>query len=145
MQLEIMSLQGAGPVKFGMSRAEVAHALGQTPHRCRKAPSSHSDTDGFDVLGIFVYYGWDDFCAAIEVPSIVGGSQLCIDGEALNGMPMRVAVKRLSLRDAAIEIDEAGATSRALGVGLFTKADPDSSEAVVDSVIAFRLGYYDER
>lgn len=139
MRLVIRQHEGAGPVQFGMTREAVATAVGASPRRFRRAPTAN-ETDAFADEGIYVEYGADDACEAVEmaspaVPTLQGRELLSVPYQELRDWVLKL--------DPAVEMDGAGLISRALGVGFYAPAAVEAPEEFVESVIAFRRGYYD--
>lgn len=56
MHFRIDPLISVGPVRLGMSRAELHRVLGKPEASFRKLPSSEHETDSFDSHGLHIYY-----------------------------------------------------------------------------------------
>lgn len=141
MEFIIRPYISIGPIELGMSRKEVRETLDARVEEFKKSPTDELTTDAFDELGVYVYYKEHDVCEAVEV--IPPASPIFQDEELLRRRfgELREYFKRI---DDSIEVDNGGLTSYRFGIGLyvpFAKNDPD---ALVEGVIVFERGYYDE-
>lgn len=133
-------LRGLGPLRFGMSRTEVCAVLGAPDSTFRRDRSSESETDVFDRLGIYVCYGTDGKCEAIE---LTAPSNIVLAGGLLIGRPFEDVVRELRQLDPNVEVDESGATAHSVGIGIYAPHAAKAPSLPVESAIAFSSGYYD--
>jgi hypothetical protein len=132
--------RGVGPVFFGMTREEVRSTLAASHREFSRGLREEMDTDAFDELGVFVSYGVDGTCEAIEV---VAPSNAIMNGMRLVGTSFSIVLGRFREWDSALSIDDAGATSIDLGVGVYAPSAGKDPGKPVESAIVFRSGYYD--
>jgi hypothetical protein len=124
-----------------MSREDIRRALAPHPATAfRKAPTSVNLADAFRDLGVHIHFDVDDRCEAIE---LFDPADPTLDGERPIGRPFVELLEWFRSRDSKIETDDAGLTSRRLGVGLYAPAAQKAPEESVEGVIVFRRGYYD--
>lgn len=138
--MDVRPYDGYGPLRFGMTAAEVSASLGRDPdRRFLKTPRSQFPTEAFHALGLHVHYGGQ----GAEAFEMGPPAEPALDRIALLGRPFRDVRADLSARDDAMAEDEEGLTSQALGIGLYAPTLPDDPAAPVDGVIVFARGYYD--
>jgi hypothetical protein len=130
---------GAGPLVFGMSREEVRAALGERPKAFRKGNSAVL-TDDFRSHQLHVYYSIGDYVEAIE---FFGEAAVSFDGRILLGRPFLPERDGFSQLDPHLELDGAGLTSSALGIGLYAPFASKEPLEPVEAVIVFERGYYE--
>jgi hypothetical protein len=140
--------QGVNGVRFGMSRAEVARALGATPKRVKGNRFSLVEIDIFETLGVKVLYDESDKVNAITFTRGFG-VELEYDGYRLTGAPAREVREWALLKDPQLD-REFGFTSKALGLGMSADwidepdLDTDLLKEPASVFIVFRPGYYEE-
>jgi hypothetical protein len=134
MIFELFPYVGAGPVKFGMSRADIQRILEE---KCTvfNRGNSKTETDYVESLGIFIEYNEDYECISLEMaqPAVAW-----FRGKNLLELT-RKQILQLLKDDAKIEQDEAGFTSYLLGIGGYC----ETSRQKAKSIILFGKGYYD--
>lgn len=131
---------GLGPVTFGMSRDEVAEAMGSAPRRFKKTVACTTLTDAFDQQGMQVFYDADDRVEALEVfapsrPSFGDLDLFCT--------PYTALTKAMRALDPDLQEDELGFTSNALGFGVYAEHKDTDPERPSEGVIVFRKAYYE--
>lgn len=131
---------GLGVVRFGMSREEVAAALGSEPRRFKKTVACTTLTDAFDPIGLQVFYDIDDRAEALEV---FAPSRPCFGDLDLFSTPYSTLVDILRVLDPDLQEDELGFTSNALGFGVYAEHKDSDPERPSEGVIVFRKGYYE--
>ena len=140
--------QGAAGVKFGMTRCDVAKAIGG-PEGTFHRGGEERDPGGTDQYSdFFVSYDADGACEAIE---FFGGEVRC-EGILLFPNPYADALEKLQEAGVDLLCNGDGCTSLALGVGVYAPfardilggEEADGDVPLVESVIAFRKGYYDD-
>jgi hypothetical protein len=141
MILPIIPYVRVGPIRFGMTPAEVRAAIGSKFTAFMKAPDAEMPTDSFDAEGIHIYYENPGLCESrrngtsgktyakwprAHLETVRGGSNV----RTLTG----------SLH-AKVEEDEAGLTAFGLGIGLYAPSASKSPTLPVEGVIAFGKDY----
>jgi len=129
-----------GPLKLGMTRAEVRSSISATAEAFRKLPGDAALSDAFGSEGIYVYYDKDDVCEAVEVaaPSVP-----VLLGQHLVGRPFNRVREWFEKNDPGTAVDSAGLTSPKFGVGIYAPSALKDPADPVESVMVFREGYYD--
>ena len=140
MIFQIIPNVGAGPIRFGMTQAEVRRAVGNQATPFMKAPSSAHPTDAFRGEGLQAFYKVTGFCEALEFGS---PSKPMLDGNVLLGMPFYQAEQLIRRLDPLTTKDENGLRSLRLGVALYAPSHGEDSSAEVEGVFVFEPGYYD--
>jgi len=140
MNLPILSYEGVGPIKFGMTQDEVRIAVGTEYKSFVKSPYSKMPTDNFVGKGIHVYYKPSGFCEAVEMFSPANPT---FRGYRLMGLPFSGLLDYFKKEDTQIKIDSLGLTSDLLGIGLYVPDLDESDESAIKGVIVFEKGYYD--
>jgi hypothetical protein len=133
---------GVGPIRFGMTRAEVRNVVGAVPQPFRRNRFERLDADAFLALHMFVYYKEPDVCDAVEFGGIAVPT---FDREALLGRNFREVYEFLRAHDPTLQIHDTGLTSLQLGIGIYMsslKEDADWDRET-EGVIAFEPGYFD--
>lgn len=147
MAMIIYPHQGAGSIRFGMSRTDVERAVGVTPKRF--VPNAYSlEVDSFESLGLAVMYDQHELSNAISF--VRGfGVELEYEGYRLFDHPAREVREWALARDPQLDPKD-GFTSKALGLGMWADwiDEPDlESDELRDAggaFIIFRPGYYEE-
>ncbi|MEM7262793.1 MAG: hypothetical protein AAF488_12440 [Planctomycetota bacterium] len=119
-----------------MTRKEVAEAVGTTPRRISKGKGM--PVDAFE--GFHVFYSEQDRCEAVE---FFFPSQIRVQTEAILGRPFDQVAPELHAIDPELELDEDGAESTALGIGIYAPGREEEPASTIEGVIVFRQGYYD--
>lgn len=134
---------GVGPIKFGMTREEVRAAIGADATPFRRAVINTMEQplqDSFRDLGIFVEYNPLGKCVAVEFG---GPAAPSFQGETFLGQPYSRVREWFRTKDSAVEEDDSGLTSLALGIGIYTPNARANPDRLVEGVIAFKDGYYE--
>ena len=142
MEFEITPYVGVGPITFGMTRAEVRGRLAAPVESFRKTPTSATPADAFDTLGIHIHYDLDDCCEAVEFGQLL--AVLRFRGQSLLGQPFVEIERWLRAIDPEVRSDSSGLTSLTFGFGLYVPSASDDPQSLVEGVIVFRRGYYDQ-
>jgi hypothetical protein len=135
MRFEIEPDQGAGPVRFGMTRDAVRSVLAAPYEPFRKRREDEELSDAFHSLGVVVFYQPPGVCTAIEFDN----SQPTYDGRVLLGEPAAEIIAWIKSLDHGAWTDVGSTISSRLGIGIYAPAD------AVETVIAFARGYFDDR
>jgi hypothetical protein len=138
--MNIRTHLGLGPVTFGMTRDEVARAMGAVPRRFKKTVACTTLTDAFDPLGVQVFYDADDRVEALEV---FAPSRPSFGDLDLFNTPYVMLLEAARALDPDVQEDELGFTSNALGFGVYAEHKDTDPERPSEGVIVFRKGYYE--
>jgi hypothetical protein len=137
---------GVGPIRLGMTVHEVRAAVGGEVHTFRKGPKETRDTDAFEAPGIHVYYKDPGVCEFIEF----GGEAVPTwEGHPLLRRPFREVHDLLRAADPALQVEDTGLTSLALGIAIYAESlvdwetDAQDWEQDTEGVSVFERGYYD--
>ncbi|ARU60926.1 hypothetical protein CBW65_07400 [Tumebacillus avium] len=136
MEFAITAYRSAGPIQFGMPRADVRRVLNESVSEFRKSEPSVALTDAFEWC--HVYYKSSELCEAVEFFEPADPTFM---GRKLIGRPFREVREFFQEIDDSIEVDESGFISFRYGIGVFVTLL--SQEAPIDGVIVFEDGYYD--
>ncbi len=137
---EIVSHHGVGDIAFGMTRADVHGRLGAPEKSFLKSPSSAMPTDVYERGALHVFYRPSDCVEAIE---IFGPVEHSFRGVRLLRRPFREVCEIVALLDKAVEYEDAGLTSKALGIAIYAPSAGKDPDLPVEAVLAFEPGYYD--
>lgn len=107
--------EGVGPVRFGMSRAEVRAQLGSN-FEVFGIPPNSSDREAWFEGCLCVEYDSDERCSAISVSQPCG---LVVHGIYLGGMSAQDLLRWVESVDAAARRDADGITSHVLGIAVW--------------------------
>lgn len=140
MDLEFLPYEGLGQLRFGMSRSTIRALMAVDPKPFKKTPASKMMTDAFGELGVHVYYDPSDSCEAIEAFSPATPVFL---GTVLLGKSFSDVRDLVLSVDPASEIDGAGLIAFGIGLALYAPSAMKAPDLPVESVMAFRKGYYD--
>jgi hypothetical protein len=145
MDYPIEPYVGVGPIRLGMTVAEVRAAVGGDVRPFRKGPKATRDTDAFDKLGFHVFYKDPGICEAVE---FWGASMPTWNGHPLLMRPFREVHDLLKAADPALQVHDTGLTSLALGIGIYVESlvdwetDTQDWEQDIEGVIVFERGHY---
>jgi len=125
----------AGPIRFGMSRADVRDAMGYTPREFHKTRQSTQKTDAFDKDGINVFYGDNGSVNAVEFN---GPAKPELNGITFLGMSEKAVKSWLDENDrnAQDDLPETGWTSTKFGLSWGV------DNRRIFTVLAFEKGYF---
>lgn len=133
----IKEYEGVNNIKFGYSSKKIEKIVMNKPKKFMKTKFDVFITDEYGDF--YVYYDADGSCEAIEFFSLkqVQFKDICF-GE-LNYQQIEEKMREI---DSSLDIDECGFTSYAYGIGVYAPYKYEEN-AVVESVIIFKNGYYD--
>jgi hypothetical protein len=138
MDYDLRPYDGVGALRLGISREEVHKVAGLPSDSFLKAGVSL--TDQYDSLGILVYYDSEEKVEAIELFS---PAKPTLHSREVLGRPIREIIEWWKSLDPNLAADEAGLTSRTLGIGAYAPGAARDSDDPVQGVIIFKRGYYD--
>jgi hypothetical protein len=133
MVFEIRANEGAGDLRFGMTRQEIRETIGRPFETFFKSSTSEMETDSFDNDSIHVFYKRPGLCEAIE---FYPPANVSLHGRPLLGRPYDEIAGYLREIDPSAEEDDVSITSYQHGVGVY------GPSTEVESVIAFEREYY---
>lgn len=139
MNFDIVPYEGAGPLRLGMTKDEVRTVMPEEPDDMHQIRAPY--TDVFREARIFVYYTEENgVCEAIEFtePTIA-----IFNGKQINGVSFIEAKNWLEKFDDGLNLDESGASSPKLGIGLYAPGYDEDPDSPVEAVIVFTRGYYE--
>ncbi|MBJ9738725.1 hypothetical protein I5523_03590 [Acinetobacter oleivorans] len=114
---EITPYVGTGLINFSMKREEVRKILSEyEPRAFWRNSYSEAATDGYDEIGINVYYDSTDKTIALE---FYKPAQVIFNGTEVSKLPAFEAYKLMASLDKDIAINEDGLTSFKFGVGFY--------------------------
>jgi hypothetical protein len=140
MEFRIDPKTSVGPIYFGSTRDQVRKILQSPFQEFKKTPKSKIPTDAFDQLGVHVYYDSQLQCEAVELFS---ESKPMFQGMSLFEMNANEAALWLKKMDPKLEIEDVSATSYKFGISLYVGEGLDQGNSTIDSILAFKDGYYD--
>ena len=140
MEFHISPLKGIGQIKFGMSPGEVRNQVGSEPKSFKRTPQAAFPCDYFESEGVYFYY---DGNGLLEAAEFAQPAQPTVENLSLLGVGFGEAVAALSRLDTQVETEADGAIAYQLGVSIYAALAKDDTSAPVESVMAFRPGYYD--
>jgi hypothetical protein len=128
--------RAVGPIRFGMSRAEVEAAMGTTPRR-GKRKLAISQYDNFQDDGLYVYYDPDDKAIAAEFFDF---AELSYPPDVSLDLSYGDLVGWMRSRDPGLAM-EAGLPCRSDSLGMAAGA---GNEGKTESIILYRPNYYED-
>ena len=140
MEFPISPLKGIGDIDFGMKPEEVRVRIRSDPKSFKRSPHSSFPCDYFESEGSFFYYDAD---GRLEAAEFAAPAQPTIENFSLLGLGLDVATAILSRLDPGVEREGDGAIAYQLGISIYAPLAKDDPSAPVESVLAFRSGYYD--
>lgn len=138
---EITPYVGASLIKFGMKREEVRKVFSEyEPRAFQRNSYSESATDGYDEIGINIYYDSADKTIALE---FYEPAQVAFNGIEIFNISALEAYKLMASLDKDIAIDGDGLTSFKFGIGVYEPNYEEEPFLPVEAIIIFIEGYYD--
>jgi hypothetical protein len=135
----IAPLKGVGNIKFGMVPNEVRSRIGLPYRSFKRSSVSSFPCDHFEQLGVFFYYDSNGTLEAIEMTSRACPTLNSVDLFALD---FESATRALAALDASLKSEVDSVISYGLGVSIYAPLAKDNPKAPLESVIAFRAGYF---
>jgi hypothetical protein len=140
MDLEIFPYKGVGDIVFGMEPEKARAKFVSEPKSFKRSPADQFPCDYFQAEGIFLYY---DFGGHLEALEFCSPARPTLGGVELLKLTYGKAVSALGCLDDSVKISADGATAFGVGIGIYVPHAKDGEKASIESVIAFKLGYYD--
>lgn len=138
---EITPYVGASLIKFGMKREEVRKVFSEyEPRAFWRNSYSESATDGYDEIGINIYYDSADKTKALE---FYEPAQVDFNGIEIFNISASEAYKLMASLDKDIAIDGDGLTSFKFGIGFYELNYEEEPFLPVEAILIFIEGYYD--
>lgn len=138
-QLAIAPLRGVGNVQFGMAQKEVRDTVGGKFQSFKRTPQASFPCDYFEELGTFFYY---DSAGRLDAVEFARPARPVVAGVELLGLSFSKARAHLRALDNQVEEEIDGAIAYQLGVSIHAPLAKTNPAAPVESLIAFRAGYY---
>ena len=132
---------GIGPLKIGMTITEIRNAIDMPNKPFKKYDDDEFLTDRFMPDNIFVFYKKPGICEAIEV------SRPCkpkFNGVNLLAQPFEDVKNMMLSLDPDLETGKDGFTSYKLGIGAFCEEQVENPKALIEAIIVFEKGYYND-
>ncbi|WP_408649564.1 hypothetical protein [Acinetobacter baumannii] len=124
-----------------MKREEVRKVFSEyEPRAFWRNSYSESATDGYDEIGINIYYDSADKTIALE---FYEPAQVAFNGIEIFNISASEAYKLMGLLDKDIAIDGDGLTSFKFGIGFCEPNYEEEPFLPVEAIIIFIEGYYD--
>ncbi len=132
---------GASLINFGMKREEVRKVFSEyEPRAFWRNSYSESATDGYDEIGVNIYYDSADKTIALE---FYEPAQVAFNGIEIFNISASEAYKLMASLDKDIAIDGDGLTSFKFGIGFYEPNYEEEPFSPVEEIIIFIEGYYD--
>lgn len=141
MIFEVSSYIGVNSIEFEMSREAVRNSLLNYEYRTfRRNSYSESPSDGYEEIGVNVYYDSNDKVEALEF-----SEPACVvfNGIDIFSLPASEVYALIKKIDQDVMIDEDGLISFKLGVGVYEPLYEEKYMHPIESFIVFKQGYYD--
>ncbi|MGN6820464.1 MAG: hypothetical protein ACTHJR_17535 [Sphingomonas sp.] len=139
MEFQISPLKGVDDIEFGAAPADVRRHFDSQPKSFKRTPQDAFPCDYFESQGVFFYYDGDGRLEAVEFASPARPS---VEKLNLLGLGLDEATAALSGLDSEVEKEADGAIAYQLGVSIYAPLAKENPAAPVESVLAFRPGYY---
>ena len=139
MDFEVVPRSGVGSLRFGMTTDDVRKVMDLPVESIPKSDTG-IPTDSFLEDAVHVFYRQPGVCEAVEMYS---PSRVLLQGVNLLDEPYDTVKSFLTGLDAQLEEDNAGLTSKALGIGVYSPSHVQRPNSRTESVIVFEDGYYD--
>jgi hypothetical protein len=139
MQLTISALKGVDDVEFSMSQEEVRARVGGKFRSFKRTSQASFPCDYFEEIGAFFYCDSEGRLEAVE---FAPPARPTVMGVALLGLTFEEACANLRALDNQVVEEVGGAIVYQLGVSIYAPLAKTNPVAPVESVLAFRPGYY---
>jgi len=139
MNLQLNPFIGIGPIRFGMSRAQVRELLGEGYREFLKTPTSKVLTDDYLAYASHIFYDLDNTCKGIEV---FPPAKLHWNGRFLLGDSFQSTLRYFQQIDDGVQLKSTGLLSRKFGISSYAPKAEDAIDNPVESVYAFKKGVF---
>lgn len=139
MNYVIHPFRGVGSIEFGMTPEDVRDHMRTDFKSFKRTPQVAFPSDYFPSDGTFFYYNASGLLEAIE---FAAPARPTVSGLDLLNLTFGQAVTKLSTLDNYVEEKIDGAIAHNLGVSVYAPLAKDDRNVPVESVLAFRRGYY---
>jgi hypothetical protein len=134
-------LKGVGPIRFGMTRAEVEQVMGKTPERDEKGRYPIALYDYFQDDGVFVFYDPTDHAIAAEFFEF---GELECPPDGTFARPFDDVLAWVKRRDPNVVIETGNHfRSEALGMAGAPRED-DAEDKSAESLLFHQPRYYED-
>lgn len=140
MLFNIAPLRGVGNIEFNSPREEVRRLVNAPLQSFKRSFDDPFPCDYYRAMGAFFYYDVEDRLEAIE---FAAPARPTVGGLELLGLGFDEACASLRTLDSDVRQEIDGAIAPHLGVSVYAPLAKDDPAAPVESVLAFRPGYYD--
>jgi hypothetical protein len=140
MEFPIAPYEGAGPIKFGMTRPQVRAILNEDYCEFRRGESSNL-SDFFTSIAVFVYY---NDSGVVEFIEFTDPAKPIYEKRNLLKYSYSESLKFFSRFDDNVELDSAGLTSYELGIAVYAPHCGEEPDGIVETIGVFEKGYYDQ-
>jgi len=139
MEFQISPLKGVDGIDFGMAPSDVRRHFNSEPKSFKRTPEDSFPCDYFEAQGVFFYYDSDGRLEAVE---FAFPAQPSVKDHKLLGLGLDEVTTALCGFDSEVKKEADGAIAYQLGVSIYAPLAKEDPRAPVESVLAFRQGYY---
>jgi len=139
MNYVIDPLKGVDGIQFGMTPEHVRSRMKADFQSFKRSPQASFPCDYFPGSGTFFYY---DASGLLEAVEFAAPARPTVSGVDLMNLTFEQAIKELTALDQRVETEPDGAIAYELGISIYAPLAKDNGNAPVESVVAFRRGYY---
>jgi len=139
MKFDIFPLKGVNQIEFGMAFDQVRALMGNEPKSFKKSPQDPFSTDYFASSGVFFFYDAD---GRFEAAEFALPAQPIVSNHSLLRLKFKDALAALRNADPHVKQQVDGAIAYQLGVSIYAPLAKNDVTAPVETVLAFRPGYY---
>jgi hypothetical protein len=137
---EIITYEGVGPIKFGMTRNQVRAILGKPTASFMKG--GEAPTDAYDRHYVHVFYDLND---TVEYVEVFDASTIQWKGKVLRGLSCMQWYDLLTGDGSHVSFEGDTLTSHVFGLSVWVPLGDNEEEREVRSIGAFRRGYWEEK
>ena len=141
MLFTVFPLKAVNQIEFGMTAEIVREKMsGRLATGDIRARSKDHPTDYYQDEGAFFYYDEEGFLDAVEFAS---GANVILGGVRPLELPVGQAIAAMSKLDPNMIVDDEGAFSRRLSLGIWCPSIDEGDDEPVESFLVGKPGYYD--
>ena len=138
-EFRISPLKGVEKIEFGMLLDDIRRHFSSEPRTFKRTPQDSFPCDYFESEGVFFYYDSEGHLEAVEFSSPARPSIADLN---LLGLGLDKATAALARLDSEVEREVDGAIAYQLGVSVYAPLAKEDATSPVESLMAFRPGYY---